>query len=136
MPLVRNILLDVPVPNSEGYVTGFGATSTEPFIFPDLLQSMTQKVIPNEECHELLGDNGQLVTSNHFCAMNRDTNATSCTFDEGNGFIGENEGVQCVMGVLSFYINMCRPQFPVVYTRLRGYHDWIWDQVLAWQPEE
>lgn len=115
----------LPLVGTQGQVTGFGAMATEPFEFPDKVQSMFQTVISIEECREMLGPLGSLLQTDHFCAINHMDQATACNFDEGNGFVVSHEGVNYVVGVLSFITNMCRPQYPVVYTKLQMYSSWI-----------
>lgn len=88
-----------------------------------------------EECQRLLGDNGRLVTKDHFCAIDPDGLRTGCNFDQGGGFIVEYEGVRYLTGVMSLITNMCRPQFPIMYMRLQGYYSWLWDYVSAWQED-
>lgn len=116
-----------PLPGDQGIVRGCGATSTEPFKWPLSLRTSPQRVLPDEECKELLGDRGSVLSGSHFCAIDRETRTSLCTRDEGAGFVVEDDdGTLIVLGLASFISNMCNPDFPSAYTRVSPYITWIY----------
>lgn len=98
------------------------------------LKTMTQAVITKEECQERLGTRSFILTDSHFCAIDLVNNATACNSDSGNGFVYENEfnGDSVLVGVTSLFTHMCRPQFPVLYTKISLYTEWILMHVNIW----
>lgn len=127
-----NWVNDVPLVLSAGQVSGFGAVATTPFEFPEEVLTIDQTVISNAECQARLGDNGHMVTVNHFCAIDRQGKTNACVHDEGAGFIAQDDGKTVLMGVLSFVTNMCRPEYPAVYLRVNDYRLWIDSSMQGW----
>lgn len=109
----------------EGLIQGFGITDTQEMEMALILKNMIQTVIPDVECRDILRSRSGIWTETHFCAIDRVGNASACIFDEGNGFIVNREGVNYVVGVLSLITNMCRPEFPALFTRVSDYLGWI-----------
>lgn len=117
----------------EGLIVGFGMVSTAPWSIPIIQNYMHQTEVSDSECRNLLGSRRDLLMSSHFCAMDRRTNASSaCIYDNGAGFIVNEDGVNYVVGVLSLVTNMCRPQFPNMYTRVSDYTEWIEQYLELW----
>lgn len=113
-----------------GIVESFGIIGTEPMELADSLKVMTQTVIDNTECRSLLeGARSTLLMDSHFCAIDA---ASACMFDSGYGFIVNQEGVNYLVGVLSLFTNMCRPQFPTMYTRVSDYTEFLEHYLQLW----
>lgn len=106
--------------------------STEPMIRLNFLKNMHQTQIENNECLNLLGSRRNVLMSSHFCALDRENDASGCIYDQGAGFIVTEDGINYVVGVLSLVTHMCRPQFPNMYTRVSDYTDWIQDTLDLW----
>lgn len=105
---------------------------TEPWTFDYSLTYMHQTVIPNDECRTLLGSRASLLQDSHFCAMDRERNASACLYDTGAGFVVNENGINYVLGVLSVVSHMCRPQYPNLYTRVSEYKEWIEMYLELW----
>lgn len=97
------------------------------------LQQMHQTVIKASECRSRLGTRSSILMDSHFCAMDQENLASGCIFDQGNGFIISEDGFNVIVGVLSLVTNMCRPQFPTIYTRVSDYIELIEHFVQLWQ---
>lgn len=122
--------------DTEGLIVGFGMESTAPWRIPLIQNYMHQTEVSDSECRNLLGSRRGLLMSSHFCAMDRRTNASSaCIYDNGAGFIVNEDGVNYVVGVLSLVTNMCRPQFPNMYTRVSDYTEWIEQYLELWAAQ-
>lgn len=119
--------------NVAGLVQGFGYTDHALLEIAIILKNMVQIGIAKAECQDLLGSRSSIVTESHFCAIDRIDNASACVFDNGNGFIVNANNINYVVGVLSLVTNMCRPEFPALYTRVGDYTEWIDDYLELWR---
>lgn len=120
------------IEGTRGIIKGFGYTSTDLSAPAIVLKFMHQEVISQLECRSLLGSRGSILTDSHFCAIDRLEAASACVLDNGNGFVVVEDDVKYVIGILSIITNMCRPQFPAMYTRVNEYTGWIDDWLELW----
>lgn len=123
---------DVNLEGIEGIIKGFGAISTEPISTSSVQKSMNQTVISDAICRNRLGTRSGVLTANHFCAIDEVNNASACMYDSGNAFVLTEDGTLYVAGVLSIVTNMCRPQFPALYTRVDSFIPWIEEYLELW----
>lgn len=119
--------LDIPHVDTEVFIHGFGYDSVEPsWNQVEIVQKSNQRVLSDLDCSSQLGPFGQALTSSHFCAKDIVDGSSICNKDIGGGLIVIDEfGQNVIVGVASFFTNMCRPEFPAVYTRVSPYGDWI-----------
>lgn len=122
----------IPIERFHGEIQGFGMTGTEPMAPAIVLKAMNQSGVTNEECRTLLGSRASVLTDTHYCAIDRRGLSSACNFDQGNGYIMYVGTVPYVMGILSIFTNMCRPQFATLYTRVNDYIPWIEDTLGKW----
>lgn len=130
-PIERWSFSDLP-DNLHGFVNGFGAISTEPFVLSITMKTMNQVVIAEEHCRTMLGSREFVLPFTHFCAIDPTHEASACLYDNGNGFIGYVDDVPYVFGVMSIITNMCRPQFPVLYQPIGDFNAWIDSIIGEW----
>lgn len=68
-----------------------------------------------------------MISSSHFCTENM---ARMCFGYLGSGLVMQrNDGEQLLMGVASVITNMCHDAFPVMFTQVDKYKDWIQQEI-------
>lgn len=85
-------------------------------------------VMSENACRSGLGDMRNLITGDHFCTDNLDR---MCYGDIGNGITMIVDGVETLIGVVSIITNMCHPAFPVLFTEVEPYVEWIEEMKLV-----
>jgi len=110
-------------------VTGWGTLSRgangTTGIFPDVLQGAEVTVTTNAECNDKYARKGQKITKNMICAGDAEKNL--CGGDSGGPLVASENGVQAVIGVVSFSTKSCGQMdgFPGVYARVTEQMNWI-----------
>lgn len=128
---------DVPSAHQTGHVRGFGAISTEPFVFPSITQprQAIQRVLNTGTCRLLLGiRRGSIVTDSHFC-INHENRSGVCIGDQGAGFISVFNRNDTLTGVVSIVTTMCHHSTPDIITRVSPFVEWI-EAVIALYPPQ
>ncbi|XP_031353251.1 phenoloxidase-activating factor 3-like [Photinus pyralis] len=87
-------------------------------------KKISAKLLPLDTCRTVYNKAGKLLTTNHLC-VSEDKNTFTCQGDSGGPLMlsvrNQWEGV----GVVSFGTSYCGPDYPVVYTKVSSYLDWI-----------
>ncbi|XP_031240721.1 renal glandular kallikrein-like [Mastomys coucha] len=111
-----------PTVGSRCLASGWGSiTPKEEYKFPDDLQCVYLKLMPNEICAKGLT---MKVTDTMLCAGEMDGSKDTCGGDSGGPLICD--GV--LQGITSFGPKPCaKPKVPAVYTKLIIYKSWIKD---------
>lgn len=126
--------LDWPTEHQQGLIASFGYTSIENgFEAATHKQAAKQTLVLPLRCDTMMGNRRHLVASTHFCAIDSNDNGVSgggggaslCVGDQGSGFVLPVNGQSTVYGVASVITNMCSNRFPVMYTHVAPYLDWI-----------
>ena len=118
---------DMPVTGTLLTVMGFGDTSFNGELSPNLLQA-TVSVYDFDQCTQVYATESVVLDRDaQFCALD-DTGlgADACQGDSGSPIIDER-GVQ--MGIVSFGLGCGQVGIPATYTRISTYIDWIDEQV-------
>lgn len=85
--------------------------------------------IEDNICSDLLAQNLVTITEEHnFCALDLEHEASLCYGDLGSAFTLYIDEVNTLVGVVSVFTNMCHRDYPVVFTKVAPYLDWIQEQ--------
>jgi len=107
-------------------VIGFGSTSKHG-TFPGLMQSANVNYLPSDSCGAF--PKGR-ITDAMICAAARGKDA--CQGDSGGPLIQEQNGLQTLVGVVSFGKSCASAVFPGVYARVSEAVDWIENVKIYW----
>jgi len=114
----------------EAIATGWGYTVPGVQSFPERLQEVTVKVIPNERCNVIYEG---IITDNMICAGNQGASRDACSGDSGGPLIATKSGNSGVdpgqnyelYGISSFGPGCGIVGRPGVYSRVSGAIPWI-----------
>ncbi|XP_031242194.1 renal glandular kallikrein-like isoform X2 [Mastomys coucha] len=117
-----------PTVGSRCLASGWGSiTPKEEFEYPDDLQCVYLKLMPNEVCAKGLK---KKLTGTMLCAGDMDGGKDTCKGDSGGPLICD--GV--LQGITSFGPSPCaKPHVPSIYTKLIKFNAWIKD-IMANNP--
>ena len=102
-------------------LAGFGRFSdSDPFL-STYLKSETFKVTDLSECKKVFFKNS--VTDSQLC-VKAELTSSPCMGDSGGGLI-LNENKPILVGVVSFGATVCQAGYPVVFTKVSSYLNWI-----------
>jgi len=108
-------------------VSGWGLTGdSSRTISPTLQVTPELSVMNNRECFQIFGD---ILTGNQVCARTT-PKSSPCRGDSGGPMyltqkVGENDEVVMQIGVVSFGTFTCERGFPVAFTRVTAFLDYI-----------
>lgn len=74
---------------------------------------------------------GHPIHENTFCAQDLDYDSSLCYGDLGSGLSVYIDDVNTLVGIVSIFTNQCNRDFPVLFTKVSLYVDWIREQ-LEW----
>jgi hypothetical protein len=116
---------NLPQSGDEMTVIGWGATDTDPWAYPNVLQETTVKAITNDDCDSFTLNNEQLYEGQIFgemlCAYSLRTDA--CSGDSGGPLIVREAGRATQVGVVSWGRSCA--VYPGVYSRVSAGLDFI-----------
>ncbi|CAK6437375.1 unnamed protein product [Pipistrellus nathusii] len=116
---VLDLPTQAPKLGSTCYASGWGSTSPYPSEYPDELQCVDLKVLPNKVCAEA---HPQKVTDVMMCVGNLEGGKDTCAGDSGGPLVCG--GV--LQGITSWGHSPCaRPNMPGVFTRVLPLVGWI-----------
>ncbi|TMW46144.1 hypothetical protein DOY81_008781 [Sarcophaga bullata] len=101
--------------------SGWGQTTDTNYAGTDYLQWARLPVITNYECAKTYGS---FVTSTKICTSTPG-HASICFGDSGGPIVLENSNVQIGISAICHWSGKCELGYPVGYTRLTSYLDWI-----------
>lgn len=122
-------LQSTPMVGDVGVVSGFGLRkdAIRGWTLNFLKQTGSFRVIDRRRCQDGLGEQQGVISETHFCTDNENR---LCFGDFGSGLtVGEVNGVPVLMGIVSVITNMCHGTYPVLYTRVALYTQWIQQQI-------
>jgi secreted trypsin-like serine protease len=135
-PNVGPITLGVgrtPVADKNGCViSGWGATDENGFVYPDDLQFLNLNFLDDAACADAWNNGGVDITNDvHICASTEE-GSNACFGDSGGPLVckTEEDGEMYLFGATSFGYSTCaQPEWPVVWTELPNFIDWIEESV-------
>lgn len=118
---------NLPYVNEQGSVTGFGFvhSADEGWIMNQRMQTGFHRRIENNYCANKLSNNDVALSSDTFCARDLDHESSICHGDHGSGLTVYVDEVNTLVGVVSVVTNMCSRDYPVVFTKVFPYLNWI-----------
>lgn len=126
---------NTPYVNEQGKLSGFGPMeSGSSWVMNRWKQTGFFRRIEDSRCQEVLAKNDVHVFETNFCAMDLDYVASICYGDHGSGLTLFIDGVNTLVGVVSVFTNMCHRNYPIVFTKVGSYTEWINAMVDQMQP--
>ncbi|XP_048185347.1 kallikrein-1-like [Perognathus longimembris pacificus] len=105
--------------------SGWGSIASEKFKFPDELQCMEMKLLPNEACEKA---HPQDVTEFMLCAGNPPAHPDTCVGDSGGPLVCDGE----LQGITSWgYFPCGAPNSPPLFAYVFKYKKWIEDTMAS-----
>lgn len=90
------------------------------------MQTGYYRRIEDSECDFVLGHQ---IPETSFCAQDLDYGSSVCYGDHGSGLTLYVNAVNTLVGIVSIFTNQCHREFPVVFTKVAPYTDWIRQQI-------
>lgn len=119
----------MPYVNEQGKVSGFGNYHDGTnWVMNQRKQTGYFRRVQDQLCDEYLAANHVQLTGRNFCAMDLDREASICHGDIGSGMTVYIDEVNCLVGVVSVFTNMCHSDYPAVFTKVEPYLQWIKEQ--------
>lgn len=118
---------NAPFVYEQGRVSGFGMKHTsEGWIMNEWKQTSLFRRLSYADCRSLLSRNDiTWQDDKQFCAWDSDHDSSICHGDQGSGMTVYIDNVETLVGVVSFFTNMCTRDYPAVFTRVAAYLYWI-----------
>lgn len=129
VPISLPKFTNLPRTGDVGVVSGFGLFEHESRGWTLNLAKQTGefRVIDDASCRTALGDQQEVISPTHFCS---DNYPRMCFGDIGNGLTMDLDGVQTLVGIVSVITNMCHASYPVMYTQVSMYLEWIQENII------
>lgn len=117
-----------PTIGQEGVIAGFGLRQdpVRGWTLNFLKQTGVVRVMHRDYCKLRLEHRQELISPTHFCT---DNSPSICFGHIGNGLTVEIDKVETLVGVVSVITNMCYPRYPVMFTEVGLYLDWIRENI-------
>ena len=129
-PIALPIYAGIPYVNEQGRISGFGMMPEgTTWIMNQRKQKTYYRRLDDDECNSRLAQNKVTVTESSFCGLDVEHGASVCYGDMGSGLTVYVDNVESLVGIVSVFTNMCHHTFPVVFTRVANYLDWIHSHV-------
>lgn len=127
-PIALPAVRDTPIVGDIGLASGFGLRldGSRGWVLNFDKQTGQFRVIDEGSCQSALGVQQEAIASSHFCTENGDS---LCFGDIGNGLTLDMDGVETLVGVVSVITNMCHVTYPVMYTQVSLYTEWIQESI-------
>lgn len=115
-----------------GRVSGFGLRfdADRGWVLNFDMQTATVTMMDEPECRSRLDQKQELVAASHICT---DNGPRMCFGHLGNGLTmqldSNDEGVETLVGVVSVITNMCHEHYPVMFTKVALYTEWIQEYI-------
>lgn len=111
--------------NNRTIISGFGRRSDASTDVSILLQWVTLRVIPNQECQGIF--NSEIITSDILCTRGfNSTRQSPCNGDTGGPLILNENNKQIQIGIVSFISSAgCSIGNPAGFIRTASYLNWI-----------
>ncbi|KAH8324031.1 hypothetical protein KR074_007578, partial [Drosophila pseudoananassae] len=108
---------------SEATASGWGSSRFEEQEPVPYLKYANVSIISTDQCYKaILGNSSKIFPSSYICIGQ--SNHSSCHGDSGGPLIVHNDPDSVLVGIASF-VRGCLVNYPVVYTRVSSYLDWI-----------
>jgi secreted trypsin-like serine protease len=113
-------------PGATFTVAGWGALKEKGKSFP-FMTEVKVPIVSNEVCADdkHYGSINKEVYPTNLCAGFDEGGRDACAGDSGGPLFTKIDGVDVIIGVVSWGIGCGRPNRPGVYTNLLAYRDWI-----------
>ncbi|KAJ8916692.1 hypothetical protein NQ315_000337 [Exocentrus adspersus] len=111
---------ELPLPNTKGYVSGWGSLSTFFEFLPEQLRAVQLPIMSLETCTRAYRSVTE-VTKRMFCAGYRQGGPDSCQGDSGGPFVVNGT----LYGLVSWGFNCGQPGYPGVYTNIAALRSYI-----------
>jgi len=109
--------------SDECIISGWGAMKVNGnWDWPNILQEVDTNIISNKECHHWWGEKG--VKEGQICIHTGIS--TACNGDSGGPLACKDGGEWTLVGATSYGAVGCTVSYPIVYTRIAHYIDWIY----------
>lgn len=86
--------------------------------------------VADDKCTNLLGP-GRTIAADSFCAWDLDYDSSICYGDLGSGMTLFIDEVNTLVGIVSVFTQQCNRDFPVIFTKVAPYVDWIKKEVFV-----
>ncbi|XP_050544572.1 venom protease-like [Daktulosphaira vitifoliae] len=130
-PICLPIMPDLRVNQFVKYiakVAGWGSTAYHGSLSTMLMEAFIP-VINNSECYRSYADKNVVLDERILCTGYKTGGIDTCYGDSGGPMVLEIEEQSYLIGVLSFGLKCGEPNFPVVYSRLTYFVDWIVEKI-------
>lgn len=98
------------------------------------MQTAAFQVIDVGTCRATLGVREDVISRSHFCTENT---ARMCFGYLGSGLVMQRaNGEKLLVGVASVITNMCHDEYPVMFTEVDKYKEWIREQIAEEEIED
>ncbi|XP_072797243.1 transmembrane protease serine 9-like isoform X2 [Vicugna pacos] len=115
------------------WVTGWGRTTENASVLPDVLQETEQILLHRKECNQRiqakLRVRRTLVRKGMICGYH-EKRKSPCKGDSGGPLVCEFNDLWVQVGIVSWGIACGATGLPEVYTDVTSYKDWVIDQVI------
>lgn len=123
--LATATVLDSVRPGDKVHVAGWGNTSTTDTVYPTVLQQVDLEYVDRATCQSLQGDYSN-VSDDGVCAGYTSGGKDSCQGDSGGPLIVDDNGINKLLGVVSWGAGCAQPNAYGVYANVAHFQQNGW----------